>query len=224
MAGTAAGVEGLQISKLFRPTIKSSRCRYPAFVTRIVLHLHKAQILQRHTGPINSRNGRLPAQFLFAAGVLEIGVAEPSCRPPGSQGIVEQKADHVGLSEKLGDGRQFPCANLDLGGVDFVFFLGLPELIDPTEAVGGGEHLQRKIRHQTLQLLLVFWRQGELKDRRIEPEDLRQHASGETGGQLPTVGRAFIGGEVFTLFQSDRHRIVRVGIHQQIVLGQEASE
>jgi hypothetical protein len=130
---------------------------------------------------------------------LEIGLGEPSCRPPGPQGVVEQEADHVGLGKELGDGRQLPCTDLDFGGVDLVLLLGLPELIDPTEAVGGGEDRKLQVGHQALQFLLVLRRQGELKNRRVEPEDLRQHAGGKPGGQLPTVGRAFIGGEVFTL-------------------------
>ena len=63
-----------------------------------------------------------------------------------------------------------------------------------------------------------------MEDRRVEPEDLRQHAGGEAGSQFPAVGRAFTGGEVFTLSEGDCHRIIRVWIHQQVVLGQEAGK
>ena len=128
------------------------------------------------------------------------------------------------LGKELGHGGQFPCADLDLGGVDLVLLLGLPELIDPAEAVGGGEHVQRQVSHQALQFLLVLRRQDQFEDRRIEPEDLWQHAGGEPGRKLPSVGRTFIGGEVFTLFEGDGHGVIRVGIHQQIVLGQEAGK
>ena len=155
---------------------------------------------------------------------MEIGLGELSCCPPGPQGVVEQEADHVGLGEELGDGGQLPRTDLDLGGVDLVLLLGLPELIDPAKAVGGGEDRKLQVGHQALQFLLMLGGQGELKYRRIEAKDLRQHAGGKPGGQFPTVGRAFIGSEVFTLFEGDRHRIVRVGIHQQIVLGQEAGK
>ncbi len=97
-------------------------------------------------------------------------------------------------------------------------------MIDPAEAVGGGEHFQRQIGHQALQLVLMLRWQHQLEDRGTLPEYLRQHAGGETGGQLPAVGRAFIGGKVFTLFEGDRHGVIRVGIHQQVVIRQEAGE
>ena len=179
----------------------------------------KTQILERHTG-----NGRFPAQILFAVRVFEVCLGEPPCRPPGPQGVVEQEAHHVGLGEELGNSGQLPGSDLDLGGVDLVLLLGLPELIDPAKAVRGGKDLQRQIGHQALEPLLMLRRQGELKHRGIWSEDLRQHAGRKPGGQLPAVGRAFIGGQVFTLFEGDGHGTVRVRIHQQVVLGQEAGK
>ena len=147
MAGAAAGVEGLQIGQLLRPGVKGSGSRCPG----AILLPHKAQVFQWNTPGIDS----FPAQFLFAVGVPEVGFGEPSCRPPSSQGVVEQEADHVGLGEELGYGWQLPRADLDLGCVDLVLLLGLPELIDPAEAVGGGEYVQWQVAHQALQFLLA---------------------------------------------------------------------
>ena len=53
---------------------------------------------------------------------------------------------------------------------------------------------------------------------------MRQHVGGETSGQFPAIGCAFLGGEVFAFFEGDCYGIIRVGIHQQIILRQEAGE
>ena len=44
---------------------------------------------------------------------------------------------------------------------------------------------------------------------------------GKAGRQLPAVCRALIGGQIIALFQGHGHRVVRVRIHEQVVLGQE---
>ena len=46
-------------------------------------------------------------------------------------------------------------------------------------------------------------------------------ARGVAGGQVPGVGRAFLGGQLGALVQRDRHAR---RVHQQVVLGQEAGE
>lgn len=134
--------------------------------------------------------------------------------------LSSRKPDHVRLGEELGDGRQLPCADLDLGGVHLILLLGLPELIDPAKAVGGGEDFQRQVGHQAFQFLLMLRRQDQLEDRGVEPEDLWQHTGGEPGGQLPAIGGAFLGSQLLAFLQSNCHTV----IHQQIVLGQKAGK
>lgn len=78
----------------------------------------------------------LAAQLLLALGGAQVVLAQAPGGPPGAEAAVEQKGDHVGLGEELGDGGQLVGADRDLGAVDLVFPLGLPELEHPAEAVG----------------------------------------------------------------------------------------
>ena len=55
------------------------------------------------------------------------------------------------LGEELRDGRQGPSVDLLAALVDLVLLLGLPELVDPAQAVVGGEDLGRQARQQPLQ-------------------------------------------------------------------------
>ncbi|MPM04009.1 hypothetical protein SDC9_50276 [bioreactor metagenome] len=176
MARSAAGVEDPEVRRVLRPAAEGSGGRRP----EAVLLPDEAEVFQRHPG-----EARLAAQFLFAAGVLEIGLGEPPCRPPGPQGVVQQKGHHVGLGEELGDGGQFPRPDLDLGRVDLVLLLGLPELVDPAQAVGGGEYFGREAGQKALQLVLVLGGEGKAEDRRIGPEDLGQHPGGVPRRKFP---------------------------------------
>jgi hypothetical protein len=64
-------------------------------------------------------------------GVFQVIFREPAGCPPGAEAVIEQKADHVGLGEQLGNGRQFPCADFYLRFIDALFVIGLPELVHP---------------------------------------------------------------------------------------------
>ena len=140
---------------------------------------------------------------------------------------MEQEVHHVGLGEELGDGGQLVGANLHLRGVDLVLSPGLPELVDPAQAVAGLEHLGRQRSQQALQLALVLGRKGQLEHRALRLEHLRQHARGELAGQLPLRLRAQVHGRVGFLHQGfavvQRHGGAWLP-QQQAVLGQEAGK
>ena len=70
--------------------------------------------------------------------------------PPSPDGVVEQEFDHVVLGEELRDRWQGPSVDLLTALVDLVLPLALPELIDPTQAIVGGENLGRQARQQLL--------------------------------------------------------------------------
>ena len=215
MPRAAAGVEQFEFCQSLGPVLKDACRQCPA----ALIQFNKTQKFQGDTG-----NGGLLAQFFLACGIFQVfSTQTPGC-PPCPQPIVQQKTYHVRFSEELGHGGQFACAYFDLGTVDALFVVCLPELVHPAQAVRSGEHLLRQGRQQAFQPLLMLRGQSQLKNRRVQPENLWQHAGSKAGGQLPAVGCTFIGGQVFTFFKRHRHRIIRVWIHQQIVLGQKAGK
>ena len=200
MARAATGVEQLEVFQPVGPAFELAGRRRAVF--------QRAQVGQRHGA----------------------GLARVTRHPPSPQRVVEQEVHHVGLGEELGDGRQLVGANLHLRGVDFVLSLGLPELVDPAQAVAGLEHLGRQRSQQALQLALVLGCKGHLEDRALWLEHLRQHAGGQLAGQLPLRLGAellalqhglFVVDQVLAVLQ--RHRGAQLP-HEQPVLGQEAGE
>ena len=77
-------------------------------------------------------------------------LARVACHPPSPQRVVQQKVHHVGFGEKLGHSRQFISTYLDFRRIDLVFTLGLPELINPAQAVAGMKDFGRQLRQQQL--------------------------------------------------------------------------
>ncbi len=61
----------------------------------------------------------------------------------------------------------------------------------------------------------------DLQQHVIGPEDLRQHPAGVSGRQDVAVGCPLRGCQLLALLEADRHA---VGVHQQVVLGQEPGE
>ena len=61
--------------------------------------------------------------------------------PPRPQRVMQQEFHHIRLGEQLGHRRQFVRADFHLRSVDLILPFRLPELIDPTQAVAGGEDL-----------------------------------------------------------------------------------
>ena len=140
---------------------------------------------------------------------------------------MEQKIHHVGLGEQLGDGGQLVGANLHFGGVDFVFALGLPELVHPAQAVAGLKHLGGQRGQQALQLALVLGCKGQRKHRAVGLEDLRQHPRGQLRRKLPFGFGTQVHGRVALLHQRfavvQRHRRPRLP-QQQVVFCQKAGK
>ena len=134
---------------------------------------------------------------------------------------MEQELHHVRLGEELRHRRDLVRADLDLGAVDLILLLALPELVDPPQRVGGGEDRLRQRRQQLLQLEHVLGREGDLEQRVVGPEDLRQHPLGAAGGEDPHIHAVFLG-QFLGLGQADGHVLLR--LDQQTVLGQEPGE
>ena len=126
------------------------------------------------------------------------------------------------LGEQLRDGGQGLARDLVAGGVDLIFALRLPELIDPAQAVLGGEDLDRQLGDQLLQRPLVLRREADLEHGIIGPENLRQHPGRVACRQRPAVRRTFVRRQLIALRQRDRHPFLLVD--EQMVLGQEPGE
>ena len=126
------------------------------------------------------------------------------------------------LGEQLRDGGQGLARDLVAGGVDLIFALRLPELIDPPQAVLGGEDLDRQLGDQLLQRPLVLRREADLEHGIVGPENLRQHPGRVTCRQRPAVRRTLVRRQLIALRQRDRHPFLLV--NEQMVLGQEPGE
>jgi len=134
---------------------------------------------------------------------------------------VEQERHHVGLGEELGDGREFVGADFHIGGVHLVFALGLPELVDPTQAIGGAEGVRIQAGDELGQFALVLGGEAQVQGRGVVAENLGQHAGGIAAGEFPAIGGAFVLGEFVAVGQGDGHA---VRVHEEVVLRQEAGE
>ena len=86
---------------------------------------------------------------------------------------MQQELHHVRLSEELGDRGQFVRSDLDLGAVDLLLLLGLPELIDPPERVRGRKHLGRQPLDQAFELQPVLAGELHIEYGVIRSENLR---------------------------------------------------
>jgi hypothetical protein len=107
VARAAAGVQQLEVAQAVGPAFELAGGR------RAVVQ--RAQVGQRHGA----------------------GLAGVARHPPGAQRVVQQEVHHVRLGEQLGDGGQLVGADLHFRRVDLVLALGLPELVDPAQAVAG---------------------------------------------------------------------------------------
>ena len=172
---------------------------------------------RRYSQPTPGR-ASLRAQFVFGLGAGGVLGGELLARPPRAQRVVEQELHHVRLGEELRHRGDFVRPDLHLGAVDLILLLALPELVDPPQRVGRGEDRRRQRRQQLLQLEHVLGGEGDLEQRVVRPEDLRQHPLGAAGGEDPHV-HAFFLGQFLGLGQADGHVLFR--LDQQIVLGQE---
>ena len=86
-------------------------------------------------------------------------------RPPSAERVLQQEANHVVLSEQLGDGREVSTANLDPRFVDPLLLGGLPELIDPPECILRLEHLGGDAEEGAFQLDSVLGGEADLNGR-----------------------------------------------------------
>ena len=71
--------------------------------------------------------------------------------------------------------------------------------------------------------LMLGW-QDKLEHRGIRTEDLRKHSRGEAGRDLPSIAGSLMCGQLVTFLKRDGDRLMRVGIHEKIVLGEEPGE
>lgn len=147
-----------------------------------------------------------------------VGVAS---RPPGTQRVLQQEANHVVLGEQLRHRAEVGPADLALAEVDLVLLLRLPELIAPAQSVVGCEHVRRQIPNELLQDIAAFGCQARLRGGIVGEEDAGQHKGGITGSQFPGAGRAFLQSQLGAILQRDGHA---VRVQEQVVLGQEAGE
>ena len=139
---------------------------------------------------------------------------------PSAERVIQEEVHHVILGEQLRDRREFVRANLVAGLIDPLLLLALPELVTPAQAVVGGEDLGREPGQDFLHRLRVLGCVRNLQERIVCPENLRQHPRGVPGGQRPAVG-PFASRQLFALFQRYRDT---VGVHQELILSQEAGE
>src|SRR5208337_3204629 len=97
--------------------------------------------------------------------------------PPRADGVVDQELDHIALGEELRyRGKRSPI-DLMTALVDVVLFLALPELIDPTQAIVGGENLGRQARQQLFEGKAVVGGQLDIQEHIVNPKDLGQHTT-----------------------------------------------
>jgi hypothetical protein len=134
---------------------------------------------------------------------------------------VQQEEHHVVLGEKLRDRWQFVRADLLPGPIHLNFPVGLPILVDPSQAVIGQEHLTRQSLEEILQVGVRLGWQRHLQYRIIGAEDLWQHALGERAGQLQPVFPAFTR-QLPAILQRDIHAGLR--LDQQIGFRQKTGE
>ncbi len=134
---------------------------------------------------------------------------------------MEQELHHVGLGEQLCDGGKFVGADFHFGGVHLVLAHGLQELIDPAQAIGCDEGIRVEAGDELGHFALVLGSEAQLQGWRVLAENLGQHAGGVTTGQFPTVGGAFVLGELITVCKGDRHTI---RMHEEVVVRQVAGE
>ena len=59
--------------------------------------------------------------------------------PPGAERVVQQEEHHIMLGEQLRDSGQLVGADLVARFIDLLLMLGLPELIDPAQAIISSE-------------------------------------------------------------------------------------
>ena len=102
---------------------------------------------------------------------------------PRAEGVVQKEVHHVVLGEKLRDGRQFISADLVARGVDLVFAVRLPKLINPAEAVGRHEHITGQIVEHVLQFRARLRWKCDLQHRISAAENLREHGLGISTGE-----------------------------------------
>jgi hypothetical protein len=216
VAGAAAGVEQLEGGQRVGPTVKAAGGGDGGRKSR----RWRDGVIGR-AAPLR-RCGRHGAQVgeLYRAGLA--GVA---CVPPRTQRVVEQELHHVGFGEELGDGGQLVRTDFDFGGVDLVLALGLPELIDPAQAVAGLEYLGGKAPSSRSSSRWYSGAKPSSNTGLLRFEYLRQHARGQLAGQFPAAFAAKIGGGIARQFFTfgERHR--RAGLpEQQVVFGKEAGK
>ena len=114
------------------------------------------------------------------------------------------------------------CSDLDLGAVDLVLLLGLPELIDPPERVRRNEYVRWQALNQFFQLQAVFARESDLKGGMCGPEHLRQHLMREMGGHRPFV-ETLVLPQILAVLQRDRD-VSPLRRDQQVVLREKSCE
>ncbi len=171
---------------------KTEKCPLP------IARVKHAQVARRHAAS-RRRAGRRRAIFVQAQVGPRVARRAPGLcprrgawpRPPGAQCVFKQEEDHVVLGEKLRHRRQFVAPILTSALLTRSFFVPLPELVDPAEAVVGEEDFAGQRFELLFELLARFGRKLDFQHRVIGAKDGEQHALGELGGQLHPVAPLF---------------------------------
>src|SRR3989442_6256599 len=201
MAAAAAGIEQLEILERPRPSGESASGRHPLALAI----LDESEISELVAGQSYQLSAAVLGLALVPLGFEDSSLGPQPCRPPCADGVVEEKQHHVVLSKQLCDGWQSLARDLVAGGVNLIFALRLPELIDPAQAVLSGKDLDRQIGDEFLQRPFVLRREADLENGIIGPEYLRQHPGRVACRQCPTIWRTFVHGQLIALHQRDRH-------------------
>src|SRR6516165_4198758 len=149
MTAAAARITVSDLCRTLGPTRKRSCVRLPI---PVVLLVDKPEIF-----PLDPGKRACPAQYVLVRRIackIGIGRQQLPC-PPRAERVVQQKLNHIRLSEELRHGRQFDAADFDPGLfyrlIDELSLGGAPKLIGPAERIVRGKDLFRELRDEAAQ-------------------------------------------------------------------------
>src|SRR4051794_15564279 len=122
-------------------------------------------------------------------------------RPPRTERVLKQEADHVILGEQLRHRPQVRTTNLALRRVDLVLLVFLPELVHPAKRIVGREHLDRQTAKDLLKRVTTLRRQPQTDAGIVKPEDAGQDLRREPRRYRPAVRLTQCRGQVLTILK-----------------------
>ncbi len=134
---------------------------------------------------------------------------------------MQQELDHVVFGEQLRHGRQRAAVDLVAALVHLFLPARLPELVDPAQAIVGQERFAGQAGQQLFRGQPLFRCELDVQQHVVGAKNLGQHPASVAGREDEPVRRPFGLGQLVALRETDRHA---VGVHQQVVFGQEPGE